>query len=65
MSISANLGELNYQRNQEWSLPFSQENARPAVYAFSGDVYRGLNAWPLWLTETVGPYTTLSIGDGN
>lgn len=45
MSISDNLGQLNYQRNQEWHLPFTQENARPAVYAFSGDVYRGLDAY--------------------
>lgn len=47
MSISDNLGRLNYERNQEWSLPFTQANARPAVYAFSGDVYRGLDAYNL------------------
>ena len=47
MSISDALGQLNYQRNQEWSLPFSPENARPAVYAFSGDVYRGLDVYTL------------------
>ena len=47
MSISANLGELNYERNQNWSLPFTASNARPAVYAFSGDVYRGLDVYTL------------------
>ncbi len=47
MSISAALGQLNYERNQEWSLPFSAKNARPAVYAFSGDVYRGLDVYSL------------------
>lgn len=47
MSISANLGQLNYERNQEWELPFTAENARPAVYAFNGDVYRGLDAYNL------------------
>lgn len=47
MSISDNLGRLNYERNQEWSLPFTESNARPAVYAFSGDVYRGLDAYSL------------------
>ena len=31
MNISANLGELNYGRNQEWSLPFNKDNARPAM----------------------------------
>ena len=44
MHISDNLGQLNYERNQEWNLPFTKENARPAVYTFSGDVYKGLDA---------------------
>lgn len=44
MSISDNLAELNWQRNRQFSLPFTPENARPAVYAFSGDVYQGLDA---------------------
>jgi cytoplasmic iron level regulating protein YaaA (DUF328/UPF0246 family) len=47
MGISQNLGQLNYERNQEWHLPFSADNARPAVYAFSGDVYRGLDVYNL------------------
>ena len=47
MSISANLGQLNFERNQEWQLPFSSSNARPAVYAFAGDVYLGLDAYTL------------------
>jgi cytoplasmic iron level regulating protein YaaA (DUF328/UPF0246 family) len=45
MKISPALGQLNYERNQAWQLPFTQENARQAVYAFSGDVYRGLDAY--------------------
>ena len=45
MSISNNLGQLNYERNQSWQLPFTEENARQAIYAFSGDVYRGLDAY--------------------
>jgi len=47
MGISDNLGQLNYERNQEWSLPFSSENARPSVFAFGGDVYRGLDVYTL------------------
>ncbi|MFT4851490.1 MAG: cytoplasmic iron level regulating protein YaaA (DUF328/UPF0246 family), partial [Sediminicola sp.] len=47
MSISANLGQLNFERNQDWNLPFSPSNARPAVYAFAGDVYTGLDAYTL------------------
>ena len=45
MSISNNLGQLNYERNQNWQLPFTKDNARQAIYAFSGDVYRGLDAY--------------------
>lgn len=47
MGISADLGQLNYERNQEWSLPFTKDNARQAIYAFSGDVYRGLDAYSI------------------
>lgn len=47
MDISEKLSELNWQRNQEWSLPFTTENARPAVYAFNGDVYVGLDAYTI------------------
>lgn len=44
MSISDKLGELNWQRNKSWKTPFTPDNARPAVYAFAGDVYIGLDA---------------------
>jgi len=47
MSISPALGQLNYERNQNWSLPFTKDNARQAIYAFSGDVYRGLDAYSI------------------
>jgi cytoplasmic iron level regulating protein YaaA (DUF328/UPF0246 family) len=47
MKISDALGQLNYERNQEWHLPFTSDNARQAVYAFSGDVYRGLDAYTI------------------
>ncbi|SFD16742.1 peroxide stress protein YaaA [Algibacter pectinivorans] len=47
MSISDALGQLNYERNQDWETPFTPENARPAVYAFNGDVYRGLDAYTI------------------
>ncbi|WP_412560137.1 peroxide stress protein YaaA [Winogradskyella sp. MIT101101] len=47
MKISDNLGQLNYERNQEWSLPFTKDNARQAIYAFSGDVYRGIDAYTI------------------
>ena len=47
MSISSNLGDLNYERNNSWQLPFSPENARQSIYAFSGDVYRGLDSYTI------------------
>jgi cytoplasmic iron level regulating protein YaaA (DUF328/UPF0246 family) len=47
MSISEALGQLNYERNQSWELPFTTDNSRPAVYAFNGDVYRGLDAYTI------------------
>ncbi len=47
MSISNDLAELNWERNQKFSLPFTPENARPAIYAFNGDVYQGLDAYSI------------------
>jgi len=47
MSISPTLGQLNYERNQDWELPFTKDNARQAIYAFNGDVYRGLDAYTI------------------
>ena len=44
MGISHDLAELNAERFQDWSLPFDTTNARPALLAFSGDVYLGLDA---------------------
>lgn len=45
MSISEKLADLNWKRNQEWSLPFTPENARQAIFAFNGDVYSGIDAY--------------------
>ncbi|MDP5230488.1 MAG: peroxide stress protein YaaA [Cellulophaga sp.] len=47
MHISDNLAQLNWERNQQFKLPFTVENARPAVYAFNGDVYQGLDAYTI------------------
>ncbi|MED5371214.1 MAG: peroxide stress protein YaaA [Myxococcota bacterium] len=44
MHISADLGQLNQERFQSIGFPFTPENAHPAVFAFYGDVYRGLEA---------------------
>ena len=48
MDISDKLAELNWQRNQERSLAeITNDNARPAIFAFSGDVYIGLDTYSL------------------
>jgi cytoplasmic iron level regulating protein YaaA (DUF328/UPF0246 family) len=44
MDLSDSLAALNVARYAEWSQPFTPDNARPAVLAFNGDVYDGLDA---------------------
>ena len=43
MKISDALSALNYDRNQMWKLPFSPENAKQAIYSFTGEVFRGID----------------------
>ncbi len=43
MKISDDLSELNYQRFQAMTFPFTQENAKQAGFAFNGDTYTGLD----------------------
>jgi len=64
MHISPNLGQLNYERNQEWSLPFTAQNARPAIYAFNGDVYRGLDAYTIEESKTEALQQSVRIISG-
>jgi cytoplasmic iron level regulating protein YaaA (DUF328/UPF0246 family) len=47
MDLSDALAQLNVDRYRAWSPKFTLENARPAVLAFNGDVYEGLNAHSL------------------
>ncbi|WP_427183833.1 peroxide stress protein YaaA [Bordetella bronchialis] len=44
MDLSPALAELNVRRYGAWKPKFTQENARPAILAFNGDVYEGLQA---------------------
>ncbi len=44
MEISDSLAALNVARFQQWKLPMSPKDARPAALAFAGDVYEGLDA---------------------
>lgn len=45
MGLSDNLAGLNAARFGEWSVPFTEQNARQAVLAFKGDVYAGMDAY--------------------
>lgn len=44
MSISDKLASLNATRFHDWHPDFTPQNARPAILAFKGDVYTGLQA---------------------
>lgn len=60
MNISNDLAQLNAERNQQWQLPFTTDNAKPAAYLFDGDVYTGLASYKmdketiLYLNEHLG-----------
>lgn len=51
MGISDKLASLNYERYKEFNTPFTKQNARPAIYAFAGDVYVGLDAYTIPLQK--------------
>jgi cytoplasmic iron level regulating protein YaaA (DUF328/UPF0246 family) len=44
MDINPKLAELNAGRYHRWSLPFTPDNAKPALLMFNGEVYNGLKA---------------------
>jgi cytoplasmic iron level regulating protein YaaA (DUF328/UPF0246 family) len=44
MKISDKLAQLNAQRYAAWRPCFDTDDARPAIHAFKGDVYQGLDA---------------------
>lgn len=44
MEISPKLAEENWERNQNWKANPTAKESAPAMFAFTGEVYRGLNA---------------------
>ncbi len=64
MSISDKLAQLNWQRNQDFETPFTTKNARPAIYAFNGDVYQGLDAYTMSSKKVEKLQNTLRILSG-
>lgn len=43
MKLSEKLAELNYDRYRDFKMPFTNDNAKAAVFAFQGDTYVGLD----------------------
>ncbi len=43
MSLSPELAELNVERYHDWDPSYTRKDARPAVLAFNGDVYIGMD----------------------
>jgi cytoplasmic iron level regulating protein YaaA (DUF328/UPF0246 family) len=65
MSISENLGDLNYERNQNWEgLERISERSRQAIFAFTGDVYQGIEAPTLSKTDVEYAQSHLRILSG-
>lgn len=64
MKLSDKLGELNYNRYQSFALPFTKINARPAIAAFRGDTYIGLDADTLLPGDMVYAQKHLAILSG-
>lgn len=44
MKINTKLAEENAERYFHWKTPFTPENSKQAVFAYNGEVYRGLDA---------------------
>lgn len=47
MGVSDKLADLNYTRYHEFQEEHNKKNSRPAIYAFAGDVYVGLDAYSI------------------
>ena len=43
-NISEKLADLNWTRNNDFNLSHNYKNSRPALFAFNGDVYDGIDA---------------------
>lgn len=64
MDISPKLAELNAERYQKFTTPFTPQNARPALLTFKGDVYEGLRAWEMNKKELLFSQKCLRILSG-
>ena len=51
LKVNPQLAQLNYERYQQWQLPFTAINASPALFTFKGEVFNGLDADTLTARE--------------
>lgn len=63
MDVSTDIAALNYQRFQDWSFPFD-DSAKQALFVFTGEAYRGLDANSLTEEEVLRTNETLRILSG-
>ena len=64
MDLSYPLAALNVARYAAWSNRFTAKNSKPAVLAFNGDVYEGLNALTLCEDDLAWAQVNVSILSG-
>ncbi|MFP4098292.1 MAG: peroxide stress protein YaaA [Alphaproteobacteria bacterium] len=64
MKLSDKLGTLNHARYQSFTTPFTPANARPAISAFRGDTYIGLDADTLGRDDMIFAQEHLRILSG-
>jgi cytoplasmic iron level regulating protein YaaA (DUF328/UPF0246 family) len=64
MDLSDNLAALNVARYGAWSRRFTARNSKPAVLAFNGDVYDGLQAATLGADDLAWANEHVSILSG-
>lgn len=64
MDLSPALAQLNVERYAAWSPRHTAHNSRPAIYAFDGDVYVGLEARTLAADDIAWAQQHLAILSG-
>jgi cytoplasmic iron level regulating protein YaaA (DUF328/UPF0246 family) len=55
---------MNYERYQQWHLPFTAANANPALFTFKGEVFNGLDADTMEFREVLYAQDHLRILSG-
>lgn len=64
MSLSESLAQLNAARYAAWRPRFTSSNSKPALFAFNGDVYEGLDAGSLGEDDIAWAHEHLGILSG-